>query len=104
MRSSRSWSPTLAYVAPFAIYVGTLPLPRTAAVSALRLLIVAAVILLVSRPALPGRPAHPWASIGVGIAVFLIWVGPDLLFGYRHHWLFENALTGKAASTLDPSL
>ena len=44
------------------------------------------------------------ASIGIGIAVFLIWIAPDLLFGYRHFWLFENSLFGKAASSLDPAL
>jgi hypothetical protein len=46
----------------------------------------------------------PLASIAVGIAVFLIWVGPDILFGYRHHWLFENSITGSASSSLAPHL
>ena len=32
----------------------------------------------------------------LGVAVFLIWVGPDLLFPtYRQHWLFQNALLGQ---------
>ena len=100
---------TRAYVAPFAVYIVLLaverwiPLP-VPVVHALRLVIVAAVVLAVSRPLLRQRPSHPWASIAVGLAVFLIWIGPDLLFGYRHFWLFENSLTGKAASQFPPSL
>jgi CAAX prenyl protease-like protein len=27
-----------------------------------------------------------------------------MLFGYRHFWLFENSVTGRAISTIDPSL
>ena len=46
----------------------------------------------------------PLASIGIGIAVFVIWVGPDVLFAARHHWLFENPITGQAASSLPVSL
>jgi hypothetical protein len=59
---------------------------------------------LVSRPVLSFRAAYPLASIGIGIAVFLIWIGPDLLFGYRHYWLFDNAITGTAASSAAPAL
>jgi CAAX prenyl protease-like protein len=33
--------------------------------------------------------------------VFAIWIAPDLLIkGYRHFWLFENALMPKAATSL----
>jgi CAAX prenyl protease-like protein len=40
-------------------------------------------------------------SVVLGIAVFLIWIGPDLLFeGYRRHWLFENSVMGAAESSL----
>ncbi|MBZ5577193.1 MAG: CAAX prenyl protease-related protein [Acidobacteriia bacterium] len=101
--------PTLAYVAPFAVYVGLLavqrwiPLP-VPALHSLRFAIVLGVIAVVSRPVLSLRPSVPIASIGVGIAVFLIWIGPDLLFGYRHSAPFENALTGHAVSTLPANL
>jgi len=102
-------SSSAAYVAPFGVYIGLLaverfiPLP-VPELHAIRLVAVAAVIALVSWPILGLRPSAPWASIGVGIAVFLIWIGPDLVFGYRHHWLFENPVTGKAASALPPPL
>jgi hypothetical protein len=96
---------TVGYVAPFVIYVGMMVLPLPPQwLWPIRFAIVLAVILFVSRPFLSLRPAHAWASIGIGIAVFLIWIGPDVLFGYRHHWLFENSLIGKAGSSLAPSL
>jgi CAAX prenyl protease-like protein len=100
-----SGSPTLAYIAPFVLYVALLelPLPPFAALIT-RFAIALAAVALLSRPFLDLRPSRPLASIGIGLAVFLIWIGPDLLFGYRHDWLFENPLTGKAASSLTPSL
>jgi CAAX prenyl protease-like protein len=37
----------------------------------------------------------------VGVAVFFLWIAPDALIpGYRSHWLFENSITGKAASSI----
>jgi hypothetical protein len=71
---------------------------------AARFLAVLLTIGFVSRPVLSFRAAFPLASIGIGIAVFLIWIGPDLLFGYRHHWLFDNSITGAPASSVAPAL
>jgi CAAX prenyl protease-like protein len=47
-----------------------------------------------------------WAmTIAIGIAVFAIWVAPDLLFpGYRQHWLFQNAITGRLSSSIPAEL
>jgi CAAX prenyl protease-like protein len=59
---------------------------------------------LVSRRIISWRPSYPLASAGMGVAVFLVWIAPDALFGYRHFWLFENALTGKAISSMKPAL
>jgi uncharacterized protein len=96
---------TLAYVAPFLVYVAMFIVPlRPEVMQPIRFAIVLAVILLVSRKYLSLRPSHTLGSIGIGIAVFLIWIAPDLLFGYRHHWLFENFLLGKATSSLSPAL
>jgi len=98
-------NPTVAYIAPFVIYVGMFAIPlRPEVLHPIRFVIVLAAILLVSRPFLSLKPSHTLGSITIGIAVFLIWIGPDLLFGYRHFWLFENPLMGKAASSLDPAL
>jgi CAAX prenyl protease-like protein len=69
-----------------------------------RFVLVAAVIFLWSRTFLAWRPSYLLASVVVGAVVFLIWIAPDSLFGYRHHWLFENPITGKTTSSLTPSL
>jgi CAAX prenyl protease-like protein len=39
------------------------------------------------------RPSRAIPSILLGVAVFAIWIGPDLLWpGYREHWIFRHAL------------
>jgi uncharacterized protein len=98
-------SATVAYVAPFAAFIGVMALehtllPNSQILYPLRFAIVLAVILLVSRPVLQLRPKNPLASIVIGIVVFLIWVAPDQLFGYRHFWLFDNAITGSASTSI----
>jgi CAAX prenyl protease-like protein len=70
----------------------------------IRFTLVSLLILLVSRPYIPLRPAYPLASVAIGAAVFVIWIAPDVLFGYRQHWLFENFLTGRATSSLPAGL
>jgi hypothetical protein len=100
---------TIAYVAPFVAFVGIMALERFVPLPAewlyaARFLIVAALIGAVSWPYLSFRPSMPLASVAIGVAVFVIWVAPDALFGYRHHWLFENAFMGTAASSLHPRL
>jgi CAAX prenyl protease-like protein len=99
---------TLGYIAPFLAFVSIMtverfiPLPP-AWLYALRFFVVLILICVLSRPYLSLRASHPVASIGIGIAVFVVWVAPDILFGYRHHWLFENVLIS-CTSTLPPSL
>lgn len=95
---------TIRYVAPFATYVALMQLERVVSVPPevfypFRFSVVALVLLLVSRPVISLRPWSPLFGIVVGTAVFLIWIGPDVLFGYRHHWLFENFLTGSPTSS-----
>jgi len=98
-------NPAIGYVAPFVIYVALLAIPLPPFLSAaVRLLVTLAAIAWLSRPVLRLRPSLPLASFGIGVAVFAIWVAPDVLFGYRHHWLFENSLLGQAASRLTPGL
>jgi CAAX prenyl protease-like protein len=66
----------------------------------IRFLAVLLTILTVSRRFISLRPSSPVASIVIGAVVFLIWIGPDALFGYRHFWLFENGITGAAVSSI----
>ncbi len=100
---------TVAYTAPFLVYIGLLAVQQAAGLPLrifypLHTLISAASIWLVSRRALSLRASRLWASVALGAAVLLIWIGPDALPGYRHHWLFENRLTGLAVSAIPPDL
>src|ERR1700722_16684016 len=102
-------SATAAYIAPFAAFIVVMAaehtlLPHSQILYPLRLAIVSAVILLVSRPYLQLRPKAPLASIVIGIAVFLIWIAPDQLFGYRHFWLFDNSIIGSASTSIPTDL
>jgi len=100
---------TIGYIAPFLAFVGVMaverliPLPP-AWLYSIRFITVLSLIVAVSRPYLSFRPGCPWASIAVGVAVFAIWVAPDVFFAYRYHWLFENSITGSPASSLPPWL
>jgi hypothetical protein len=100
---------TLAYIAPFVVFVGCMTVQFGVHLPAhwyypARFLAVLLTIGLVSRPVLRLRAGFPLASVGIGIAVFLIWIGPDALWGYRHHWLFDNFIAGTAASSVDAVL
>jgi CAAX prenyl protease-like protein len=96
---------TAAYVAPFIAFVAMMAVEKSFSLPPvyfypLRFAVVLALLVTISRPYVNLRPSVPLASIAIGIAVFAIWVAPDQLFGYRHHWLFENSVTGKAVSSL----
>lgn len=98
-------SATFAYVAPFAAFVGIMAiehslLPNPKILYPIRFFVVLAVILFVSLPYLGRRPTKPLASIVIGVVVFLIWIAPDRLFGYRGYWLFNNPITGFASTSL----
>ena len=98
-----------AYTTPFLVFVALLALERALGLDPiwaypLRLLVVLVTLAVFSRPLLKLHFRLPAASIGVGLVVFVIWVAPDLLFHYRHHWLFENPITGVAAGSLPAGL
>ena len=101
---------TAAYVAGFATYIAFLVFERylpfqTHVAYGIRILTVAAVTLIFSRKVISLRCSHPLGSILLGIAVCVIWVGPDFLWpSYRQHGLFQNPLTGSATSSIDPAL
>ena len=101
--------PTAAYTAPFLVYVGLMAVERAAHLPLqvfypIRCAVSAALLLLLSRPVLSVRPSRLLASAALGVAVFLIWVAPDRLFGYRHFWLFKNPVFGSTASSLPDGL
>src|SRR5436190_9703226 len=98
--------PAMPFVAPFAAYVILLGLKNSLPIDPtweypIRTFIVVGVLLLVSRPVICWRPSRLVGSVILGVAVFVIWIGPDLTWpSYRHHWLFENSLMGTAKSSL----
>jgi uncharacterized protein len=99
----------IAHTAPFAAFIALLGLERAVSLPPqlfypIRLSLVALLLLLLARPYLSFRPSFPLASLALGALVFLVWIAPDILFGYRHFWLFENVLTGHPDSALAPAL
>ncbi len=95
-------------MAPFAAFLlllaATPYVPGGIAVTyPLRVMVVTAVLWIWSRGVVEWRPSRRGLpSVMVGVAVFLIWIGPDLLWpGYRSHWVFTNSITG-AVSTATP--
>lgn len=77
-----------------------LPLPDLAD-QILRVTVMLAVLWFVARPAIDLRVRHPAATLAIGMAVFALWIAPDLLIpGYRKFWLFQNAVTGKSVTSL----
>lgn len=99
--------PAVPYVAGFAVFLTLLALGSAApplASPAVRVAVLALLLALVARPVLDLRPSSPAGSVLVGLAVFLIWIAPDLIWpGYREHWLFQNALTGRLAILEEPA-
>ncbi len=76
-----------------------LPLPDLAD-QILRVTVMSAVLWFIARPVIDLRVRHLWATLAIGALVFVVWIAPDVLFkGYRHFWLFENAVMGKASTS-----
>jgi CAAX prenyl protease-like protein len=101
-------SASTRYIAPFAVFIGFLGLhsvwPLPARIDEpLRLAVMVLVIGLVAWPVLDFRVVNWAGSTALGIAIFAIWILPDLLFpGYRHSIVFQNPVMGKIASSLKP--
>jgi len=99
-------NPTLAYTAPFITFVGLMSLTGHLRASQtvaypLRSLAALAVWWALSRRLIRWRPSRPLTSVLLGVAVFFVWIGPELIWpGYRQHWLFANALTRTAQGAL----
>lgn len=68
---------------------------------ALRVAVVGAVIYIFSRKVLDFKVRFFWPSLGIGLAVFVLWIAPDSLFpGWRQHWLFTNSVMGEVKVSL----
>ncbi|HEY3826576.1 MAG TPA: CAAX prenyl protease-related protein, partial [Bryobacteraceae bacterium] len=97
--------PAVPWILPFVVFIGLLALQQAVPVPAwLRFVVSMAAILAVSRPPLRGGPSKPLLSILVGVAVFVIWVGPDFLVPNWHHFiLFDNPIMGHPAGNTPPA-
>ncbi len=94
--------PSLPYVLPFAAFMVFLALEKyTSALGPaveypLRDVLLIAVLIVFSRSVIDLHSSHKLETAVIGVAVFVIWVGPDMLFpAYRHFWLFQNGLFGE---------
>ena len=98
--------PAVPYAGPFVVFVALLALlPHLALPPRVSLAVwlagPAAALLLLSRDVLDLRPTRPGWSVAVGVGVFAVWVGPDLLWpAWRNTVLFRNFLAGQAQSSL----
>jgi CAAX prenyl protease-like protein len=102
--ADQSQSRALRYVLPFAVFMailaarGSVHIPEVA-LHGLWVAIIAVVLAVFSRPVIDLRLSRPAATIAMGVAVFVIWIAPDLLFpNYRSSRLFQNQLTGVLSS------
>ena len=89
------------WVLPFLIFIGLLVVQQAVPGPAwLRFTLSMAAILAVSRVPLLGGPSKPILSILIGVAVFVIWIGPDLIAPAWHHFiLFDNPMWRPTATT-----
>jgi CAAX protease family protein len=102
-------SPSVPYVGPFIAFLVLLALSRWVALPPLAVqlgfvIAMLAVVAILTRGSVTWRDLRVtnWAgSLLLGVAVFVLWIGPDLLFpNYRHHWLFDNSLMGHVQAGL----
>jgi uncharacterized protein len=98
-----------AWVGPFAVFMVWLALDKYLPLAnpgkeIVRDLVLLAAIFGFSRRVLPRSAPHWLASIGLGLAVCVLWIAPDTLFpGWRGHWLFQNAITGHLKNSIPPT-
>lgn len=103
-------SPSVPYVAPMVLFLAFLAFQDQlkllgAAEFPLRVGILAVFLWVVSRRVISFRVSKWLGSIAVGIAVFAIWIAPDVLIpGYRQHWLFSNSLLGSVSTAIPQGL
>jgi hypothetical protein len=103
-------SPATPYVLPFGVFVALIAVGNVLpfsplAIEMLRLAVMLAVIFGVARPVLDWRVRQWGGSLMTGLLIFIVWITPDLLFpAYRHSFLFDNAITGTAKSSLAESV
>jgi len=100
---------SLPYVAPFGVVIALLTIRPVLPLSPLSeqvlwILVMIVTLAAAARPVLDFRIRNWPGSVMLGIAVFAIWIGPDLLFpGYHTHGLFSNRVMGSVAAAIPES-
>jgi uncharacterized protein len=99
-------SKSFPYIGPFFALIVLLalsraPLPFSARTMQAEFVVLMSVVIAAAARSAPDlqkanfRVQNWIGSVLLGVLVFVIWIVPDRLFpGYRHHWIFENALMG----------
>ena len=97
--------PALGYILPFGVFIGFLAVGRFVPLGQpLRFFAVLVILVIFSRGLLPHRPSRFFSSVLLGIAVFFVWIGPDVLIpGYHNTILFSNALVGRPEGATIPA-
>jgi CAAX prenyl protease-like protein len=95
----------IPYVLPFVVFVALLAIQQFVDIPAwLRFVLSMGAIAAVSLPVLRGGPSKPLLSSLIGVAVFMIWIGPDYLVPSWHHFvLFDNGILGHPAGNTPPA-
>ncbi len=97
---------TIAWVGPFAVFALWLAIDKSIPLTnptreILRDVVLIAAVAGFSRRILPTRAPRWLASVGLGLAVFVLWIAPDALMpGWRGHWLFQNVITGRVTTSI----
>jgi len=100
---------TLAWVGPFAVFMVWLALDKylpiaNPAKELLRDGVLIAAIFVFARRLVPTTAPYWLSSIGLGLAVFVVWIAPDALIpGWRSQWLFQNSVTGHITTSIPPA-
>ncbi|MBV9771134.1 MAG: CAAX prenyl protease-related protein [Bryobacterales bacterium] len=96
----------IPYVLPFAVFFVFLALQKYVPLPPeieflIRDLLLAGVLFGFSRHVIQLRAFHRLETVILGVAVFIVWIGPDLLFPtYRQHWLFHNVFLGQLTTPI----
>jgi CAAX prenyl protease-like protein len=98
--------PEIPYVVPFLSFLAFLAVDRFLPFGpewnyAIRFAVVIGLLIWLSLPVISWRFSNLIGSVLLGVAVFAIWVGPDILWpAYRQSWLFSNSIVGAPKSSL----
>ena len=103
-------SSSVPYVLPFGLFVGLLAFQSALHLSGivdliLRTVLLVAALLIFSRGVITLKMTVPLQTVLLGVAVFVIWIAPDILFpNYRQSIFFQNAVLGRISSSFPDTL